>query len=248
MTEVEEAKEALLHGDGYYLLKGAIDPELASKVRLDVLQRMEAGEGLVNSPGDINILGLLTQDVMYQELATNPRLLGVAHALLGTDCKLAAFSSKTLFKGCGEGGLHVDYPYWAMDPGMPVDPALMMQVIWMMQPTSAANGSTWVLPGSQKLATAVDKERFKAEAIQIEAEAGDAFISHGLLWHQTAVNPAEEPRVAMLINFSQLTIRPMREMGPFDDGFLESLSPELRSLLPGDYWSSLRARLKKNYG
>ena len=245
MTEAKTAKSALTKGDGFYVLDRLIDPEQANEVREFVLGHLDDGQ--VNSPGDINLVNLLERDPMFEALLTNPRLLAVAHELLGEDAKLASYSAKVLMPGCGEGGLHIDYPYWAMDPGMPVEPALMMQVIWMMQPVSSLNGGTWVAPGSQLHNVPVDKERFKEEANQISGNAGDAFISHGLLWHQTAINHSDQPRVAVLINFSQLSIRPMREMGPFSDEFLAQASPELKQLLTLDYGASLRARLKKNY-
>ena len=245
MIEAKVAKKALTSGEGFHVLKGLIEPETANQVRDYVLGHLEQGQ--VNSPGDINLNNLLERDPMFESLVTNPRLLAIAHELLGEDAKLASCSAKTLLPGCGKGRLHIDYPYWAMDPGMPVEPALMMQVIWMMQPVSCTNGGTWVAPGSQHHHVPVDIDRFKEEANQITGNAGDAFMSHGLLWHQTAINHSEEPRVAVLINFSQLSIRPMREMGPFTEDFLSRASPELLELLPIDYQASLKARLQKNY-
>lgn len=245
MTEAINAKKALTGGAGFHVLKRLIEPESADQVRDFVLGHLDQGH--VNSPGDINLNNLLDRHPMFESLVTNPRLLAVAHELLGDDAKLASFSAKVLMPGCGKGRLHIDYPYWAMDAGMPVEPALMMQVIWMMQPVSSANGGTWVAPGSQHHHVPVDIDRFKEEANQITGNAGDAFMSHGLLWHQTAINHSEEPRVAVLINFSQLSIRPMREMGPFTEDFLARASPELKELLPIDYPASLKARLQKNY-
>ena len=244
MTEKDTALQALTKGAGYYSLENLVEPELAAKVRDFVLARLD--EGVENSSGDINLTHLLTLDPMFQAMITNPRLLAIAHALIGNDCKLAAFTAKTLMPGCSSGHLHVDYPYWAMDPGMPVEPALMMQVIWMMQPFTEENGGTWIAPGSQHYDERVDEERFRQEAIQVTGNAGDAVISHGLLWHQTAINHSEEPRVALLINFSQLAIRPMRELGPFTDEFLNNASPSLKALLPIDYGRSLNRRVTGN--
>lgn len=245
VSEVETAKHALTEGDGYYVLKSVIDEETAARARQYVLDHLDQGQE--NKPGDINLTDLLHHDSLFHDLVTQPRLLAVAKSLLGNDAKLAAYSAKVLMPDCGKGRLHVDYPYWAMDPGMPVQPALMMQVIWMMEPFSSTNGGTWIAPGSQKYGSAVDIDRFKAEAVQAEGSAGDALISHGLLWHQTAVNQSDEPRVAVLINFSQLSIRPMREMGPFTEEFIAEASNELRALLPLNYGTDLAARLRKNY-
>lgn len=245
MSEVTTAKDALTKGDGYFLLENLIDTDTAAKIRSIVLDKLSDGTEMAK--GDINISNLLAHGSEFEEIITNPRLLAVAHALLGPDAKLAAFTAKTLMPGGDAGRLHVDYPYWAMDPGMPVEPALMMQVIWMMNPFNTENGGTWILPGSQKSQAHVDQEKFESQAIQATGNAGDAIVSHGLLWHQTAVNQSNEPRVAILINFSQLAVRPMTELGPFTDEFLEQASPELLALLPVNFRESLMARLKRNY-
>jgi ectoine hydroxylase-related dioxygenase (phytanoyl-CoA dioxygenase family) len=245
VSEVETATHNLIEGEGYHLLKSVIDTETAATVRQYVLDHLD--DGVTNAPGDINLVNLLNRDELFRSLVTQPRILAVAHALLGRDARLAAYTAKVLMPGCSPGRIHVDYPYWAMDPGMPVKPALMMQVIWMMEPFSAENGGTWVVPGSQKRTNRVEVDQFRQEAVQMEGEAGDALISHGLLWHQTAINHADEPRVALLINFSQLSIQPMRELGPFSDEFLESASDELQALLPANYSKALMNRLKRDY-
>ena len=245
MSEVESAINALTEGDGFTILAGLIPSQVATHLREHIVDHLN--EGTENSPGDITLSDLITRGKIFTDLATNQRLLTIAHAMLGDDCKLAAMSARVLMPGCTIGTLHVDYPYWAMDPGMPVKPALMLQVIWMMEPFSETNGGTWVAPGSQNYKTHVDNDRFAEEAIQLQGNAGDAVIGHGLLWHRTAVNHSEQPRVAILINYSQLSIRPMRELGPLSDLFLDQASEELKALLPLNYGKSLRERLQKNY-
>lgn len=245
MSKATETKEEILQGPGFHVLEGLIDVDRANQVREFVLAHLDEGQEL--NPGDVNLTDLLERDEMFEALVTHPELLAVVHEMLGEDAKLAALTAKTLMPGCGQGRLHVDYPYWAMDPGMPVEPALMLQVIWMMQPFGPDNGGTWVLPGSQVRDGQVDIDEFKHAAVQIKGGAGDAFLSHGLLWHQTAVNHSTEPRVAILINFSQLAIRPLREMGPFSERFLGRASDEMKQLLPLDINAEFFTRLRKNY-
>ncbi len=162
--------------------------------------------------------------------------------MLGPDARLAALGARVLMPGCELGGLHVDYPYWAMDPGMPVEPALMLQVIWMLEPFTEENGGTWVAPGSQAWGEYPAEKRFAASAVQITGNPGDAVVSHGLLWHRTATNRTDEPRVALLINYSQLAIQPMTPMGPFTDEYRAGASAELRALLGFDHGKALRHR------
>jgi ectoine hydroxylase-related dioxygenase (phytanoyl-CoA dioxygenase family) len=179
----------------------------------------------------------------FEALVTHPKLLTIARALLGDDTTLGAFSARVLMPGCQPGALHIDFPYWAMNLGMPVEPALMMQVIWMMEPFTAENGGTWVAPGSQRWSGRPDVEKFAPHATQATGQAGDAIVSHGLLWHRTARNRSNNPRVAILINYTQLTVRPMTPLGLFSDEFIEAASPDLRALLSFDYPAALGRRI-----
>ena len=236
----EEAYNELLRGNGYHMLRGLISPEEAAAVRELTLSRLHEG---TDQNGQIAIRDILHWGPAIHNMVTHPKLLALAHKLLGPDAALAAVSARVLPPNCPPGGLHVDYPYWAMNPGMPVEPALMMQVIWMMEPFTPHNGGTWVAPGSQLWDSSPNLERFEANAIQATGEPGDAVVSHGLLWHRTAINHAEEPRVAILINYTQLAVRPMTPLGPFDEAFLSEASEELRSLLVLDYAKALRDRV-----
>ena len=231
----------LLSGNGYHVLDQVITPEAAAKVRELVLSRLDEG---VDQNGQIAIRNILHWGPTIQDLVTNPRLLDLAHRLLGDDATLGAVTARVLPPNCPLGGLHVDYPYWAMNPGMPVDPALMMQVIWMMEPFTEPHGGTWVAPGSQLWTGTPELERFQANAIQATGNAGDALVSHGLLWHRTAINHADAPRVAILINYTQLAVRPLTTLGPFDADFIAGASEPLKALLALDVDKALGRRIK----
>ena len=242
MSEVANATSAIIDGAGYAILPGLIPPNTATDIRARILA--EAARARQLERGVLGLSNLLAIDTAFETLATHPRLLALAHELLGNDARLGAFGARILEPDCEPGGLHVDYPYWAMPSGMPVSPALMLQVIWMMEPVSATNGSTWVAPGSQKWHEPLCAERFRSAAIQVDVSAGDAIVSHGLLWHRTAVNRSAAPRVAILINYTQLAIQPMTEFGPFPDGYLDNASPEIAGLLGVNRGAALRNRLK----
>ena len=241
MNETDLTIETLIEGDGYTLLESVIDSDSAAGIRERMLARLDEGHSA--SDGVVRMGNILDWGSEFEALATHPSLLAIAHALLGDDAALGAFSGRVLMPGCEPGALHVDYPYWAMNTGMPVQPALMLQVIWMMEPFTADNGGTWVAPGSQHWAGTPNTERFEEHALQATGQAGDAIISHGLLWHRTARNHTSNPRVAVLINYIQLTVRPMVPWGPFTDEFNDAASPALRTLLALDYGEALKRRL-----
>ncbi len=238
--EVTATRHALLDGDGYTRLEALLPPQEAASVREEMLERL--AEGREVGKGVIRMADIVHWGERFERLATHPRLLAVAHDLLGRDATLGAFSGRVLLPGCERGALHVDWPYWAMNPGMPVAPPLMLQVIWMMEPFTAENGGTEIAPGSQRWEGAPDPTRFAEHMVQATGNAGDAIVSHGLLWHRTACNVSAAPRVAVLINYTQLTVREMAPLGPFDDAFRERADPALSALLGFDYASALRSR------
>ncbi|MDA1074300.1 MAG: phytanoyl-CoA dioxygenase family protein [Proteobacteria bacterium] len=237
--------QELVHGNGYTVLKGVISRQEAGAVREEVLGRL--AEGTRAGDGVIRVGSILEWGERFERLATNPTLLCVAHELLGEDATLGAFSARVLMPGCEMGGLHIDFPYWAMNAGMPVEPALMLQVIWMMEPFTEVNGGTWVAPGSQKFSGVPELARFAGNALQATGDAGDAVLSHGLLWHRTALNQSDQPRVAILINYTQLTVRPMVPWN-LSDEFISRISPQMRSLLSLDYALALKKRVTTHAG
>ena len=220
--------EALLRGDGFRRLVRLIEPASAERIRTQVMGCLDDAES--DDEGALYLRGLLDWSDDCRDLVVNPRLLAVTKELLGVDLGLAGFSASVLMPECEQGPLHVDYPYWALAPSTPVEPALMMQVIWLMERFTEENGGTWVAPGSQAWSGRPERERFEAHAVQITGDAGDAIVSHGRLWHRTAVNRCDTPRVAILVNYMQLEVRPI-PFGPFDDESLQRAAPDLKELL-----------------
>ena len=178
---------------GFYIIENVISAAEADQVRQISLDLAE--EDLMNGRDHSyadgkcrRVWAIVGKDPIFRRLIQHPTIIDAWKHILGNDVVASTFTANIVYPGAESSGWHVDYPYWAMDPGMPVRPALMLQVIWMMEPFSKANGGTWVAPGSQKYLTHVDNALFAKEAIQLKGNAGDAIISHGLLWHRTAVN------------------------------------------------------------
>ena len=245
-NEQSQVVDQLIHGDGYAKLESLMSADEAFAIRCRVLAEMQLqqeqnAETQVDS-GVISVNQLLRLGSEFEALVTNPRLLAIVYELLGTDATLGDMAAKVLMPGCEPGGLHVDYPYWAMDRGLPVAPAMMLQVIWMMEPFTQENGGTWIAPTSQKWTEPLHQNPFRANTIQALGSAGDAILSHGMLWHQTAENHSSQPRVAILINYTQIAVRPMREVKPFDDEFKAQASAELSALLGFDLSTALISR------
>ena len=172
--ELQQAHEALTRGEGFAVLRGIMTPEEAAGVRASILDQLE--HAVDERDGVARLSNLLAVDTSFDAHITNPRILELAHRMLGPDARLAALGARVLMPGCELGGLDVDYPYWAMDPGMPVEPALMLQVIWMLEPFTEENGGTWVAPGSQAWGEYPSERRFADSAVQVTGNPGDAVV------------------------------------------------------------------------
>ena len=243
--------DQLIDGPGFVLLPNLIDASDAAPARSRALEI--AASPTASAFGKINekihqqhVRGLLAHGEIFERLVQHPGIIEIAEAMLGDDMTLGAYSARILHPGATEMGVHIDYPYWAMRGPFTLRPPLMLQVIWMLQEFTEKNGATLVAPRSQLLCARPNRADFAREAIKITGAAGDAIISHGLLWHDTSQNHTEEPRVALLINYGLKVIRPLdSEIAKVPPHVLERATPKLRQLLGLEFASSLARDLTR---
>ncbi len=247
MLEVEQ----LFDGPGFVLIPNLIAASEAADARSRILEI--AASPSVSTfgkrderTGQHHVRGLLAHGEIFEHIAQHPALIEIAEAMLGDDMTLGAYSARIISPGATEMGVHIDYPYWAMRGPFVLRPPLMVQVILMLQDFTERNGATLVAPRSQLRCTRPNREQFAREAIKITGSAGDAIISHGLLWHDTSPNRSAEPRVALLINYGLKVIRPLdSEIAKIPPAVLERATPKLRQLLGLEFASSLARDLSR---
>ena len=251
MSSVAEIVEEILGGKGYFVLPGLMSREEAAEARSLALAEASQPNPSGNSARNQRIKHgsarrLLYQGEIFERLVQQPVIIELADALLGEDMTLSSYSCRVMWPGATEMGVHVDYPYWAMAGPYAIRPALMLQVIWMLQDFTEHNGATLVMPRSQLLATQPDAERFRRDAVMVTGAAGTAVASHGLLWHDTSQNHSEEPRVSLLINYGNKVIRPLdSEIAQVPPEVLARATPRLRRLLGLEWQESLARELAR---
>jgi ectoine hydroxylase-related dioxygenase (phytanoyl-CoA dioxygenase family) len=251
MQSTSAIAEQLIDGPGFVLMPNLIDASEASQARslaLKVAASPSASSfGKRNErTGQHHIRGLLANGEIFERLVQHPAIVEIAETMLGDDMTLGAYSARILYPGAIEMGVHIDYPYWAMRGPFTVRPPMMVQVIWMLQDFTERNGATLVAPRSQLRCAPPNREQFAREAIKITGAAGDAIISHGLLWHDTSQNHTEQPRVALLINYGLKVIRPLdSEIAKVPPAVLERATPKLRQLLGLEFVNSLARDLSR---
>jgi ectoine hydroxylase-related dioxygenase (phytanoyl-CoA dioxygenase family) len=244
--------EQLIDGPGFALIPNLMDASEAAQARSRALEIAASPSASAfgkrnDRTGQQHVRGLLAHSEIFERMVQHPALIEIAEAMLGDDMTLGAYSARILYPGATEMGVHVDYPYWAMPGPFGLRPPLMVQVIWMLQDFTEHNGATLVAPGSQLRCARPNREQFAREAIKITGAAGDAIISHGLLWHDTSQNHTGQPRVALLINYGLKVIRPLdSEISKIPPAVLERATPKLRQLLGLEFANSLARDLARD--
>ena len=110
------------------------------------------------------------------------------------------------------GHWHSDWPF---NQGLAVriqapypDTLLHLGTLWSLTPFSRSTGGTWILPGSHRQPNnptgdvALDPKGPCPGEVQVSAAAGSVIAYDSRLWHATATNRSQQPRVALAIRYA----------------------------------------------
>jgi ectoine hydroxylase-related dioxygenase (phytanoyl-CoA dioxygenase family) len=235
-TEIARLAKEIVEGRGYILLPNLLTSSEAKNARdlvLELADRERSATGkLVNHNNKERLYGLINKGEIFEKMVQHPQVLSVIEAILGEEVILGGFSAHILHANAPRMGVHVDYPYWAMNSPYPKHPILEVQVIWMVEDFTDRNGAPLFVPESQKLATKPDLEKFEQTAQKITGGAGTAIIAHGLCWHDTSVNSTDNPRVSILGNYIPEFIHPLEDsLYDMRSDAIDRATPKLKQLL-----------------
>lgn len=212
--DIASLAREIIDGIGYVIISDLLSPEETAEARNLVIEsanrERESGK-LITQRAKERLYGLIYKGEVFEKMIQHPTVMSVIETILGEDIILGGFSAHILHPGAKRMGVHVDYPYWAMQPPFPKYPVLEVQVIWLVEDFTENNGAPLFAPHSQKLATAPDLAQFERIAKIITGKAGTAIISHGLAWHDTSANTTNNPRVSLLGNYTPQFIHPLED-------------------------------------
>ncbi|HEV2372342.1 MAG TPA: phytanoyl-CoA dioxygenase family protein [Streptosporangiaceae bacterium] len=168
----------------------ADNPESREKAAQSIL-------GGFQGPHSVTLHGLVGRIPSATEMVVQPDILGCARRLLEpmTDnvlLTIAEYMERRPGQPCQ--GLHRDTAAW---PHVPVreDP-VAVTVMGAMSDFTAANGATWIVPGSHQRAD--NDGPTWDEAIQAELKKGDALLFRSDLFHAGGANATENDTRRML--------------------------------------------------
>jgi non-heme Fe2+,alpha-ketoglutarate-dependent halogenase len=201
--------------EGYLAPLPALDAGLARST-LDKVEAYEAQHGEFPSKGLKAHLYL----PWMERVVRLPTILDAIESIVGPD--ILCWSSRFFIKDPGDGGFvswHQDVTYWGLDVSENILTA------WIaLSPATRANGVMKVIPGShtkvvahregaasnmllrgQEVAVEVDE----SQAVHMELKAGEMSLHHGLMFHGSDDNHAQQRRVGFAVRYMPTRVKPL---------------------------------------
>ncbi len=192
---------------GYTLMPGLVLPERLAQLRsaLDAVHAAEADVPRQRAePGCLRGYNLIRRHSLFREALQQPEIVGLAEALLGKDCILHSFESRSALPLGGTQSLHRDMPWVPNTP-------LSVNVVWMLDDFTEENGATRVVPGSHLRVEGPERDRVYPDEVLAVAPAGTllAFTSH--TWHGGGPNRTDRLRRAFHVHYCRNWLKPQRD-------------------------------------
>ena len=201
-----------LQSDGWCVVEGVVPAEVVDEVRESVKQSVAAHRN-PNAPEGIgHVPGLICFDQSFAPYLADRRILSLAEALFGEHLRISFTTGTINYPGNQRGGWHADWPFNQNNAGhipAPYPDAVMhLTTIWMYSPFTVENGGTLIVPGSHQQRNnptgnnGVDPKKPYRTEMNATGAAGSVLVMDSRLWHATAPNRSDLPRVAVVVRYA----------------------------------------------
>ncbi len=198
-------------------------------------------------------------------MALHPTAIALARHLLGERIHLSGFSSHIVHPGNQVMDLHTDQ-WWLPQPVMPgetgtkagditrevqptglpvpatrpINPAVVINVMWAVTDFTAACGATRLVPGSHLSGVHPDPAE-TYDTVDAEVPAGSAVIWDARTWHASGRNDGNAPRIGVTATYCGPQFRQLQN-------FTCGLRPEAQATLSDGMRALLGFELWQSYG
>jgi len=213
---------------GYAVVPEVIPAAAISEIREDVVRvqsehdaesraRQEATRARGHRIGAKGV-GVLKQVINYTQsfapYLAERRIMETAEAFFGPYVRISCTDAVINHPGNERGYWHADWPYNqtnASNVRAPYPDCLFhLSSIWMLTDFSAANGGTFLIPGSHNTSNNpskgelddFDKDAPYPSELHAEGVAGSVLLYDSRLWHAVAPNESDASRVALIIRYA----------------------------------------------
>ena len=199
-----------LHVDGWHVEPGVIPPAEVDSVRISVetssITKEKKMQG-VNSE-----TSLISKDQSLAPYLAHEGVLKVVESFLGHHFKISFTTAIINNPGNERGVWHSDWPFNQNNAGhiqAPYHDAVThLTTIWMLSPFSPQTGGTLIVPGSHRSNNnpsgnmGIDPLAQYPTEMNATGDAGSVLFFDSRLWHATATNLGDKPRVGVAVRFA----------------------------------------------
>ena len=198
--------------DGWCIVPNVIPANEVASVR-DATVAATARNRNPHAPKHIGHLsGVINHDQSIAPYLADERLLRVIEGILGPHVRISFTSATINEPGNARGGWHADWPFNQRNAGaIPApypDRPMHITTIWMLADFTAETGGTLVVSGSHRMPDNPtsgygigELEPYPTE-VNATGQAGDVLVMDSRLWHATAPNVTNVPRVATVVRYA----------------------------------------------
>ncbi|WP_296597343.1 phytanoyl-CoA dioxygenase family protein [Phenylobacterium sp.] len=238
-----DAHAAEIHARGYTVIPDLMDAATLEAVRQGLAPYMgrHHGRNAFEGFSTERIYTLVARAKVFEDLTEDPRILAILDRFLQPGYLLTASQSIQINPGEAAQDLHTDDGFYRQPrPRKPIS----MTVIAAIDPFTAENGGTEVIPGSHLWGDHGDAlrpnghEEMERLLVPMEIPAGACFVMAGTTIHRGGANRSDKPRLAFTNQYCEPWARTQENF------FLgipperaRTMSPRLQTLLGYDIWA-----------
>ncbi len=187
-----------LERDGYTIVEGLLSSDEVDALRADLLPRISAQTGRNNFEGFATrrLYAVIEKTLAANPLVEHPLVLGLLDRLLEPNYLLSQLQVIEILPGEAAQPLHYDDGFY---PWPRPRPALGAATIWALDPFTADNGATVVVPGSHRLGPGLPGDEIERKPAVMSA--GSLLFFVGTLWHGGGANRTAAPRACVTAQY-----------------------------------------------
>ncbi|MFM1960549.1 MAG: hypothetical protein RL588_2066 [Pseudomonadota bacterium] len=235
-----EAHARRLAEDGFTVIEDFLSPDDLSeaRARIDALSGAHRGRNPFEGYATERIYTLVARGAVFERMTEDPRVLALLDRFLLPGYLLTASQSIRIHPGEAAQALHIDDSFYRLPRPRP---AVSLTLIAAIDPFTAENGATDILPGShlwdEGSAAAAIAAGGGPGLLPAVMPAGAAIVLQGNLIHRGGANRSAAPRLAVTNQYCQPWARTQENffLGVPPDR-AAALSPRLQALLGYEVW------------
>jgi ectoine hydroxylase-related dioxygenase (phytanoyl-CoA dioxygenase family) len=239
-----DAHAAEIRERGYTIIEDFLDAARLAEFRRALEPYLGSHHGRNDFEGFLTerVYTLFARGKVFEELATDPRLMALLSRFLEGAFLLSATHAINLMPGETAQSIHIDDGFYRQPRS---SPAVGYSVIGAIDAFTAENGATEVIPGSHLWSDAEVAERrqdmaaLEAMLVPMEIPAGACFVFPGKLLHRGGANRTDRPRLAFTNQYCAGWARPQENFFlSVPKEIVRQMSPRAQALLGYELWPS----------